>query len=785
MLAVETFMQNYLRIPFSATIAILPILAVYKFLPGVSLAFFLLWLCLFPLLFFSNEEKKFSWEEYVFLLNIVIISVFGAIVHLTIDNAWFDINLFFHNMFSIVLCVIPLCIVVNLIDVKVFVKTVLFFGVVVSLVLIWQWVFLFLTGSFQNDVFIPGLELNRRVETFVVYRPSSFFTEPAHFSIYVLPAFQIALLQKKYILTYLFALSILCSSSSTGFLMLGILLVYHLCKIGMSKWYLAIGVLFLIVLSIVICYFLFSDIFLVNMNKLSRISKGSSDDRLFGPLAYLSAFNAWEHMFGITLNQLGNFSIVENACGLSKNYANALIYMYISFGLFGVINFIFYIVRKWRSIKGPHVFFLIFFGIFCTDQILFNAHFFYLMCFILLSDQICAKCAKQKSKVGKMKVLYLTVPSFFDLDISLVREMSALVDVHVLLVVSPQSLKSSAFSIEKIDSRCEIFSANEYNAIQKYKDVIDLKKWFVANNPDNSFFSCIKLSKKIKNFIRRNHFDILHVTSACKTIFFLTPFIYSFPYTLLTVHDPIDHGNISWFENFFRRKMFYRANKNVLLLSTALLDSFCKKYHVKKNRIYFSSLSVYDILTTFKTMRNMYGNYILFFGRIEPYKGVDVLVTAYEKSELPSKGIKLVIAGKGNLCITDSDLSKDVIFINRFIENDELANLIRHCKYVVLPYLSATQSGCVMSAFAFNKPVLATDVGDFPLTIENSKTGMICEANNIDSLCRAINEMSKINLDILSACIKERFCENGPFSWSSIAKSLFNVYESIVLNSRN
>lgn len=160
-------------------------------------------------------------------------------------------------MFSIVLCVIPLCIVVNLIDVKVFVKTVLFFGVVVSLVLIWQWVFLFLTGSFQNDVFIPGLELNRRVETFVVYRPSSFFTEPAHFSIYVLPAFQIALLQKKYILTYLFALSILCSSSSTGFLMLGILLVYHLCKIGMSKWYLAIGVLFLIVLSIVICYFLF------------------------------------------------------------------------------------------------------------------------------------------------------------------------------------------------------------------------------------------------------------------------------------------------------------------------------------------------------------------------------------------------------------------------------------------------------------------------------------------------------------------------------------------------
>lgn len=66
MLAVETFMQNYLRIPFSATIAILPILAVYKFLPGVSLAFFLLWLCLFPLLFFSNEEKNFLGKNMFF-----------------------------------------------------------------------------------------------------------------------------------------------------------------------------------------------------------------------------------------------------------------------------------------------------------------------------------------------------------------------------------------------------------------------------------------------------------------------------------------------------------------------------------------------------------------------------------------------------------------------------------------------------------------------------------------------------------------------------------------------
>ncbi len=379
-----------------------------------------------------------------------------------------------------------------------------------------------------------------------------------------------------------------------------------------------------------------------------------------------------------------------------------------------------------------------------------------------------------------MKVLYLTVPSYFDLDVSLVRELSTFVDVHAMLIVSPQSKKSSAFSIDEIYRECGVFSAQEYEGFRTYDNAVDVKRWSIANNPDNSANSCLKLSKKIKAFAKINHFDLIHTTTSCKTALFLAPYLWKFPHTLFTVHDPISHNRISLFDEILRRKMFYNANKNLLLLSRALLEQFCQRYHIDCNRIYFSSLSVYDMLTRYTPPENEYGEYVLFFGRIEKYKGVDLLINAYEKSDLPSNGVKLIVAGKGSVNYDDSNLPKNVVLINRFVENDELAGLIRNCKYVILPYLSATQSGCVMSAFAFNKPILATDVGDLPYTIENGKTGMICKANNRSALCEAMNEMEHADLKTMEMNIKEKYQKRGGHSWYRIAESLYGVYKEIV-----
>lgn len=379
-----------------------------------------------------------------------------------------------------------------------------------------------------------------------------------------------------------------------------------------------------------------------------------------------------------------------------------------------------------------------------------------------------------------MKVLYLTVPSFFDLEISLIRELKKLVDIKVVMIVSPESMHSSAFSIDKLDERCAIIPATQYNGMEQYKDMLNLDDWYIANNPDNSWGHSISLARQIASFCKQGKYDLLHSTTDCKTAVMLLPFSWRFKHTLFTEHDPISHKKLSFVNDLLRYRLMFKAFKNLLFMSDALLEPFCKKYHHDRSKIHFSRLSVYDFLNTYRDSGNRYGDYMLFFGRITPYKGVDILIDAYLQSEACKQGCKLVIAGKGDIEHATTSLPDNIILLNKYITNEDLSNLIRHCKFVVLPYISATQSGCVMSAFAFNKPIIATRVGDLPKEVVDGETGIICNPNDVDSLKGAINNLYNDDLAKYANNIESRYKNGGPYSWEAAAESTVNAYKEVL-----
>ena len=381
-----------------------------------------------------------------------------------------------------------------------------------------------------------------------------------------------------------------------------------------------------------------------------------------------------------------------------------------------------------------------------------------------------------------MKILYQTVPSFFDLEISLIRELTKIVDLKVLMIVSPESMHSSAFSIDKLDERCDIIPATEYRGLEKYANMINLNDWYIANNPDNSILHGISLAKKIRKFYNANGFTFLHSTTDCKTAIMYLPYAWMTKHTLFTTHDPVPHKKPSLFRELVRHKLLYTALKHHLFLSDALVETFCKKYKVPQERIHYSRLSVYDFLRYYKVASNKYGHYLLFFGRIDHYKGVDLLIDAYEKSEARKNGLKLVIAGRGHIAHDISKLADDIILLNKYIDNEELANLIHHCSFVVLPYLSATQSGCVMSAFAFNKPIIATRVGDLPKEVVDEETGLICNPNDIEDLKTKIDKMASADLLAFENRIKNKYEAGSIYSWEAAAQSIVNAYKQICNN---
>lgn len=140
---------------------------------------------------------------------------------------------------------------------------------------------------------------------------------------------------------------------------------------------------------------------------------------------------------------------------------------------------------------------------------------------------------------------------------------------------------------------------------------------------------------------------------------------------------------------------------------------------------------------------------ILFFGKIRPYKGLEVLIEALplldEKLDL-----ELVVAGEFYIDprplkehVRASGTGVKVTWIDHYIENERVSELFESTDLVVLPYRSATQSGVVPVAYQFDVPVIASNVGGLSEVIEEGRTGYLFPAGDSAALAERINRFFK------------------------------------------
>ena len=172
-------------------------------------------------------------------------------------------------------------------------------------------------------------------------------------------------------------------------------------------------------------------------------------------------------------------------------------------------------------------------------------------------------------------------------------------------------------------------------------------------------------------------------------------------------------------------------------------------------------------------------DYILFYGYIEKYKGLDVLYEAINNIE--NLTTKVVIAGRGSQPVIEK-IKRDERFVllNRWLENAELVTLIKHCKFVVCPYLSASQSGIPQTVFNFDKPILATDIESFKAVIHDGFNGMIVKRNDAFKLADAIKKIlfDKGYYSKMIGYIKDyRECESM-LEWKAYASKYINFMKS-------
>lgn len=176
----------------------------------------------------------------------------------------------------------------------------------------------------------------------------------------------------------------------------------------------------------------------------------------------------------------------------------------------------------------------------------------------------------------------------------------------------------------------------------------------------------------------------------------------------------------------------------------------------------------------YKLHLDMDKKYLLFFGIIRAYKGLDVLLNAMKDI---SEEYSLIIAGeayesfeKYQQIIDKYNLKKRVHIFNSYIPDHDVKYYFSVADCCVLPYKSATQSGIVAIAQHFKVPVIATNVGGLDEFVKDGKTGFLINDNTPESLAAAVDKLS--NKSILANFRKELQSQNTTLTWEYFADEL-------------
>jgi glycosyltransferase involved in cell wall biosynthesis len=136
---------------------------------------------------------------------------------------------------------------------------------------------------------------------------------------------------------------------------------------------------------------------------------------------------------------------------------------------------------------------------------------------------------------------------------------------------------------------------------------------------------------------------------------------------------------------------------------------------------------------------------ILFFGYVRKYKGLNVLIDSIPKVISNNNKIKFLVVGefydsydKYVNQINKLNIKEHIKILNKFVPNEDVGKYYTAADLVVLPYLSATQSGILNIAYGFRKPVLVTRVGGLADDVIEGKTGFIVNPLNPDEIADRI-----------------------------------------------
>lgn len=338
-----------------------------------------------------------------------------------------------------------------------------------------------------------------------------------------------------------------------------------------------------------------------------------------------------------------------------------------------------------------------------------------------------------------------------DISIEVINILKKSVDLHVLIEITPSSKINNIVEVNKLPDSPSIIGISELIKNENYKYLEPYFKGcasanFIVHTSKTGFsLSTIKISYILWRYIKSLNPEIIHLEAISFRSIAFFPFLHSGKKYFITIHDSIPHSGENNWKISWPRLLFLRSSfpKTYFFYSEFSKNQFVQYYKNDWHPKYVIRMCPYTFYKNYAKNGTINKKHILFFGSISPYKGIETLLQAMRPvlERYPTEC--LIIAGRQNedYTLNNDDppvLNNNIIFLNRYIRNEELVDLIQGAKFIVCPYLEATQSGVLMTALALNTPVIATNVGAFPEYIVQNVTGMLVPVSDPNNLAKAI-----------------------------------------------
>jgi glycosyltransferase involved in cell wall biosynthesis len=265
---------------------------------------------------------------------------------------------------------------------------------------------------------------------------------------------------------------------------------------------------------------------------------------------------------------------------------------------------------------------------------------------------------------------------------------------------------------------------------------------------------------------------------------------------VLTVHDILPHDTAERYKSIF--KDLYLSADALICHSESIRARLVSGFQIRAEKIFviphgpfFYDLPLDTSGSLAPTLKvEPHQKVVLCQGIIFPYKGVDLLLNAWQKVETETKDTYLVVLGTGAPDLLNElrqqaqhlGLTR-VKFDFRFASVEELVAIYRRADVVVYPYRAITTSGALATGLALSKPMVASDLPVFRELLTNGEDAFLVNVSDQDELASALTQLlesSELRDKFASAIHSKNF---GAQSWISIAQKTVQVYTAVLTDS--